>query len=106
MYIMEDKYYKLLQVSNPSIVQRNLNKYFGRPTQLYISNVKNKKYTIINPNTNKKISFGDLRYPDYTYTNNPIKRSNYLKRATKIRGQWRDDPYSANNLSLYGLWSY
>ena len=100
------KYKQLITVSNPEIVQNNLNKYFGTPTDLYVSNRKNKKYMIFNPNTNKMIHFGDIRYNDYTKHKDDKRRSNYLKRATKIHGLWRDDSYSANNLSLYGLWNY
>ena len=31
-------------------------------------------------------------------------RSNYRKRATKIKGDWKDDPYSANSLAIGVLW--
>jgi len=32
-------------------------------------------------------------------------RDNYLARATKIKGFWREDKYSANNLAIRILWS-
>ena len=32
-------------------------------------------------------------------------RERYLKRATKIRGDWQDNPFSANNLSINLLWN-
>jgi hypothetical protein len=32
------------------------------------------------------------------------KRRAYLARATKIKGDWRDDPFSANNLAIHLLW--
>jgi hypothetical protein len=32
------------------------------------------------------------------------KREAYLARATRIRGDWRDDPFSANNLAIHLLW--
>jgi len=103
---MESKYNQLINVSNPEIVKQNLNKYLGIATDLYMSNRKNNKYMVLNPTTNKMVSFGDIQYFDFTKHLDPIRRENYLKRATHLRGNWRNDPYSANNLSLYGLWSY
>ena len=102
---MDNKYQQLISVSNPEIVKNNLQKYFGKTTDLYISNHKNKKYMIYNPNKDKMVHFGDIRYKDYTYTTNPIKRSSYLKRSTNIRGSWKDDKYSPNNLSIWTLWN-
>jgi hypothetical protein len=99
------KYNQLLTVSNPEIVYNNLQKYLGTATDLYISNRKNKKYMILNPYTNKMVHFGDIRYEDLTRHLDPIRRENYLRRATNIRGTtWKDDPYSSNNISIYTLW--
>ena len=103
---MESKYNQLITVSNPEIVKQNLNKYLGIATDLYMSNRKNNKYMILNPTTNKMVSFGDIQYLDYTKHLDPIRRENYINRATHLRGNWRNNPYSANNLALYGLWSY
>ena len=104
---MNDKYNQLLNVSNPEIVYNNLQKYFGRPTELYISTRKNKKYMILNPYTNKMVHFGQFFPPmkDYTEHLNPIRRESYLRRATNIRGKWKDDPYSSNNLAIWTLWN-
>jgi hypothetical protein len=102
---MNDKYNQLLHVSNPETVYNNLQKYFGRPTELYISNRKNSKYMIIHPITNKKINWGNLNYQDYTRHLDPIRRESYLRRATNIRGKWSDDKYSANNLAIWTLWN-
>lgn len=98
------KYKQLISVSNPEIVQNNLNKYFGTPTDLYVSNRKNKKYSIINPNTNKMIHFGSINHKDFTFTHNKIKQKLYLTRSGSIRGSWRDDMYSPNNISRSVLW--
>lgn len=102
---MKNKYQQLLQVSNPEIVQRNLNKYFGTTTPLYLSNRKNKKYSIINPNTNKMVHWGSIDYEDLTRHLDPIRRELYLRRAMNIRGNWRNDPYSSNNLAIWTLWN-
>lgn len=32
------------------------------------------------------------------------RRRLYLSRATKIKGAWRDDPFSPNNLAIHLLW--
>ncbi len=32
------------------------------------------------------------------------RRKAYLARATKIKQNWKDDPYSKNNLSINLLW--
>lgn len=100
-----NKYNQLITVSNPEIVYNNLQKYFGRHTDLYISNRKNKKYMVINPYTNKNVHFGDIRFQDLTKHLNPIRRNSYLRRATNIRGNWKDDPYSSNNLAIWCLWN-
>ena len=65
---------------------------------------KNKKYMILNDN-DKYIHFGDSRYQDATVHNDPIRISRYLSRATKIKGNWKKDKYSPNNLAISLLWN-
>ena len=103
--LRSSKYNQILTVSNPTIVYNNLQKYFGRPTELYVSNRKNKKYMILNPNNNKFVSWGDIRYEDLTRHLDPVRRDSYLRRATNIRGKWKDDTYSSNNLAIWTLWN-
>jgi hypothetical protein len=50
--------------------------------------------------TNKYIHFGDLRYEDYTKHQDLKRLNNYLSRATKIKGNWKKDKYSPNNLAI------
>jgi hypothetical protein len=52
----------------------------------------------------KWVHFGDTNYEDYTYHQNETRRQNYLNRANNIKGNWANDPYSANNLSINLLW--
>jgi len=58
----------------------------------------------------KMIRFGAVGLGDYIlYSLSGDKtadqhRSNYRKRATKIKGDWEKDPYSANNLAIGVLW--
>ena len=101
------RFNQLLTVSNPILVKKNLKKYFPTDTpKLFISNKKNKKYMILNPNTNKFVHFGSLSYEDYTKHQDKQRQKNYIIRASHIKGNWRSDKYSANNLSMYLLWSY
>ena len=65
---------------------------------------KNKKYMILNDD-NKYVHFGDSRYTDYTIHNDLERRKRYLNRARNIKGKWKKDKYSANNLSISLLWN-
>jgi hypothetical protein len=65
---------------------------------------KNKKYMILNDN-NKYVHFGDSRYEDFTKHQDLNRLKNYLSRATKIKGNWKKDKYSPNQLSINLLWN-
>ena len=52
----------------------------------------------------KKINFGQMGYEDYTKHLNNERREAYLRRAKNIRGNWKDDPYSPNNLAINLTW--
>jgi hypothetical protein len=79
------------------------NKYFGKPTKLYISDKPNKKYYVID-NENKKHYFGEMGYEDYTKHKDEERRQAYLRRATNIRGKWKNNKYSPNNLAINIIW--
>jgi hypothetical protein len=99
---------KLLEVSDPKQVILNAKRYFNDPNiKVYLSPEKNKKYAIINPYTNKLVSFGQMNPPmeDYTKHHDEQRRNNYLKRASNIKGNWKNDPYSKNNMAINLLWS-
>jgi hypothetical protein len=103
IYNMEDKYEELLKYSDPDRVRYNLDKYLGKDIPLYISTRRTKKYMVRN-DKGKFIHFGQMGYEDYTRHMSDIRRIRYLNRATNIRGNWRDDPYSSNNMSIHLLW--
>ena len=65
---------------------------------------KNKKYMIMN-DENKLVHFGDLRFEDYTKHQDKERLKRYLDRATKIKGNWKRDKYSPNNLAINLLWN-
>ena len=63
-----------------------------------------KKYMIYNPNTKKYVYFGQIPYQDFTKHLDLTRRENYLKRTANMKGNWKNDKYSANNLSRNILW--
>lgn len=69
------------------------------------------KHKLQMPNAEgKMIRFGAVKLGDYilyTLQRNPEAekhRKAYLARATKIKGDWAKDPYSANSLAIGVLW--
>jgi hypothetical protein len=99
-----EKYLQLKEKSDFKVAQERAEEYLGKNVLLKLSDEKNKKYRILNPATNKYVSFGDIRYEDYTKHKDPVRRQAYLKRATKIKGDWKVDRYSPNNLAINILW--
>lgn len=65
---------------------------------------KNKKYMIMNDD-NRYVHFGDSRYEDFTKHQDKERLKRYLDRATKIKGNWKKDKYSPNNLAINLLWN-
>jgi hypothetical protein len=59
---------------------------------------------LFNPDTGKWIYFGQMGYEDYTKHQDDKRRKSYLNRTANMRGDWRDNPYSPNNLSRNILW--
>jgi hypothetical protein len=99
-------WYKNIQkVSNPNQVLLNTKRYFFGPSEtLYISENPKYKYKIYNPDSKKFVYFGDMRYEDFTKHKDENRRRNYIKRASNIKGNWKDNPYSKNNLAINLLW--
>ena len=95
---------KLFSVSNPRTVQKNAFELFGKDAVVYKSDKSNKKYQILNKNTNKMVHFGDELYQDYTKHNDDNRRKGYIARSSKIKGAWKANVYSPNFLSLVLLW--
>lgn len=90
--------------SNPEQVKKNLIKYAGKNVELLYSPKKDKKYMILSPTTDKFIHFGAINYEDFTKHQDPKRRANYLKRSASIKGNWKNDKFSANNLARELLW--
>lgn len=81
----------------------NLRSYLGNNVSLEPSTRKNKKWMLKRPD-GSYVHFGDSRYEDFTQHQNEERRKRYLARSGKIIGNWRNDPYSPNNMSINILW--
>jgi hypothetical protein len=97
---MESKLSQLEQVSDINLVKKRAKDIYD--LDVLPSTRKGKKYMI--DNGEKVIHFGSILYQDYTKHRDKKRRDNYLKRATNIKGKWRDDPFSPNWLSILLLW--
>ena len=85
-------------------VYANWLKYRGDDdAEIYLSERKDKKFCVVAPD-GKTVHFGQKGYDDFTKHQNQQRRENYLNRATNIRGNWRNNKYSANNLAINLLW--
>ncbi len=91
-------------VSNPNAAQKRARHLLGEHAVLYRSWLKNKKYAIFDPHTNKYIHFGHIDYEDFTKHHDFLRRENYLKRSGKIKGKWKNNHYSPNWLSRNIIW--
>ena len=99
-----DKDKLINKMSNIKKVLENTYRYLGH-NNIEISTRKNKKFMVLNPETNKYIHFGSINYKDFTKHQDIERRDNYLKRANGIKGEWRNNKYSPNNLSINILWN-
>jgi hypothetical protein len=101
----ETRYKKILyKYSSPSQAQKMAIKYLGKTAKLYPANNPVKKYRICDPVSKKWVNFGQLGYEDYTRHKDKMRRHNYLTRTANMRGNWKKNKYSANNLSRRVLW--
>lgn len=98
------KFIELLKYSNPQEVIKKAYLYFGEHIPIYISSRKTKKYMLRNPNNNKLVHFGEMNFEDFTKHQNLERRQAYLNRSSKIKGNWKNNKYSPNNLSMNILW--
>ena len=91
----------LNKYSNFKTVNDNAKRLYGK--EVFLSTRKNKKYMIMNDN--KFVHFGQLGYQDFTKHKDKKRQESYLKRASKIRGDCKENIYSPNMLSILLLWT-
>jgi hypothetical protein len=97
----------LTRWTNPSQAQKMAYRYLGKTAKIYPSKNVNKKFRICDtkyPHHGKWINFGQMGYEDYTKHHDKSRRKSYLRRSGKIRGDWKRNKYSPNNLSRNILW--
>ena len=90
-------------MSDKQEVIKKAKKYLGTDVNIKPSTRKDKKFMVENPK-GKMVHFGAKGYDDYTKHKDDTRRQNYLSRATKIKGDWKKDKYSPNNLAINILW--
>ena len=90
--------------SNKDIAFKKAKDFLGINVNIKVSDKPSKKYMVLNPQTGKWVYFGQIGYQDFTKTGNLTKRDNYLKRSANIKGDWKNNKYSPNNLSRNILW--
>jgi hypothetical protein len=100
----DSKYKELIKYSNPKTVLKKAKSIYGDDVDLSISPRKDKKYRIYDFINNKYIDFGQMGYEDFTKHKDDERRYNYLQRSLNIKGNWKKNPFSANNLSIFLLW--
>jgi hypothetical protein len=94
---------ELIKISNPAVVRKNFAAYKGKDAAtLEISEKPDKKYKVTIDG--KTIHFGS-KLEDFTYHKNKVRQQSYLKRSAGIKGNWKADKYSANNLARALLWN-
>lgn len=94
----------LKKYSNPLVAQKMAYKYLGKSAKLYPAKNPQKKYSIYDPNHQKWIEFGQIGYENFTKHKDKSRRKNYLTRTASMKGNWKKNKYSRNNLSRRILW--
>ena len=73
-------------------------------SRIYPPTREGKKLSYLTPDGNI-VNFGNVAYESYDAHMDNQRRARYLSRAMKIKGDWKDNPYSPNNLAIRILWS-
>ena len=96
-----EKFDDVEKYSDPKKVLKKAKKIYGKDVVLDVSTRKDKKYMILNPNTDKWVHFGQMNYEDYTKHMDEERRDKFL-----IRNQnWKDRPkYSPAYMAYFLLW--
>lgn len=98
----------LVKVSDPAEVKRRFEKYRGSAkATIEPSPRADKKYLVrVAPADGKRgraVHFGSTLV-DFTKHRDEARRKSYLARSAGIKGDWKDDKWSANMLARELLW--
>lgn len=92
---------QIFKWSNPNEVVKKAVKLLGEDVKIALSSRKDKKYMILNPETNKWVHFGEIGYEDFTKHHDELRRQNFLNRNKR----WKNSKtYSPSYLSYFLLW--
>lgn len=99
---------ELIKISDPAEVKRRFEKYRGSTkATIEPSPRADKKYLVrvapANGMRGRAIHFGST-LADFTKHGDEARRKSYLARSAGIKGDWRDDKWSSNNLARALLW--
>lgn len=94
---------ELIKISNPDEVKRRFEKYRGSTKATIEPSPRTDKKYLVRVDGKRAIHFGSTM-PDFTKTADETKRRNYLARSAGIKGDWKSDKWSANNLARSLLW--
>lgn len=87
--------------SDPKQVLKQAKKYLGKDVIIQQSTRKDKKYMVLNPQTNKWVHFGQMGYSDYTKHKDQARKHRFRLRNAR----WKDAPmFSPAFLSYWLLW--
>lgn len=73
-------------------------------SRIYPPTQQGKKLSYLTPD-GRLVNFGNSAYESYDAHMDKQRRTNYLRRARRIPGNWANDDYSPNNLAMRILWS-
>jgi hypothetical protein len=94
----------LANISNYTKVRANFERYRGVDNVVLKRSEKaDKKYKVI-VDGKRTVHFGSTM-EDYTKHGDEMRRKRYLARAKAIKGDWKSNKYSSNNLAIHLLWS-
>ena len=99
---------ELIKISDPAEVKRRFEKYRGATkATIEPSPRADKKYLVrvaaADGMRGRAIHFGST-LADFTKHGDEARRKSYLARSAGIKGDWRDDKWSANQLARALLW--
>jgi hypothetical protein len=99
---------ELEKISDPAEVKRRFEKYRGSAKATIEPSPRiDKKYMVrvaaANGARGRIVHIGST-LADFTKHGDEAKRKSYLARSAGIKGDWRDDKWSANNLSRALMW--
>ena len=95
---------KIPAIVNLSNVKKMARAEGYNPSNIMPPTQQGKKLSYLTPD-GRRINFGNSQYESYDRHLDQDRRDNYLKRASNIKGDWKSDKYSPNNLAMHLLWS-